>query len=300
MKKIILAIAIFLIPTLASAYVSPGRPTGYVNDFAGVISAAERQMIEEKLTSLYGQSGAQVAVVTVRTTGDDETIETYAVKLFEDWGIGDAERDRGLLLLVAVDDRAVRIEVGYGLEGDVTDIHSANVIRDILTPAFREGQFAAGVSSAVDALSAIILKSPEAAQYAVPPTQRPASGGDRDYFALIFFAVIGLNVLASILGKTKSWWLGGVLGAGVGVVIGLIWGWVPVGLTAVVVLGILGLIFDYIVSKHPPKGGGRGGRDWWVLPLILSGGGRHGGGFGGGFGGFGGGMSGGGGASGRW
>lgn len=296
----IFAIVLGFLPiAIASAYTSPGKPIGFVNDFAGILSVTEKQDIESKLSALESQTGFEVAVVTVSSLGN-ETIESYATRLFEDWGIGDAEKDTGILLLVAPNERAVKIETGYGAEGAVTDIQAGNIIRIDILPAFKEGKYATGIAGAVDALTAIIKNSPEAMEYSTMgpgdeyygESHSKSSGSNFDFGWVIFLFVVVVNVLAKILGKTKSWWLGGVLGAIVGAIIGLIWGFVYVGVVSVVILTILGLIFDFIVSKNPPRSGGHGG--FWP---IFFGGGRGGSS---GFGGFGGGMSGGGGASGRW
>jgi uncharacterized protein len=297
MKKILLILIGLLIPVSVFAYTSPGKPTGFVNDFAGILSVQEKQGIESKLVSLDKNTGFQVVVATVTSLGGD-TIENYAVKLFEEWGIGDKDLDNGVLILVALNDREVRFETGYGAGGAVTDIQAGNIIRTVIAPDFKEGRYGAGISGAVDALSAIIANSPEAAQYSAGN-----SAGQGSYkfnwdmnSTFFLFTIIILNILARILGRTKSWWLGGVIGAVIGVVIGFLLGLMLVGIISTIILTILGLIFDFIVSKKPP-GSGTGTGGFW--PIFL-GGGRGGSGGGGGFGGFGGGMSGGGGASGRW
>jgi uncharacterized protein len=286
-----------MLPLIAVAYVSPGKPTGFVNDFANIIDREIEQAIESKLVSLNNTTSAQISVVTIPSLGGD-TRQNYAVKLFEDWGLGQKGKDNGLLLLIALDEREMQIEVGYGLEGDITDLQSGIIVRDILTPAFREGDYSGGIVKAVDMLSGIIYKSPDALAYIEDHKSNTNSGGSNsedNLFGLFFFGVILLNLFARILGKTKSWWLGGAIGAVIGTIIGLIWGFISIGLISIIILTILGLIFDYIVSKNPPGSGGHGGGLWF----LGSGGGR--GGFGGGgFGGFGGGMSGGGGAGGRW
>jgi uncharacterized protein len=304
LRRFALGIILFSLPLFAHAYTSPGKATGFVNDFANVIPANERTVIETKLQSLQQSSGVQVAVATVLSLGD-ETIESYAVALFQDWGIGQKGKDNGLLILVAPADRQARIEVGYGLEGTVTDLQAGNIVNDVMIPAFKTGDYAGGISGAVDAVSGIIARDPTIiADYSVSPSggsSGQSSGWQTNFFAFFFIGVIILNALARILGRTRSWWLGGVIGAIVGVVIGFIWGFIYIGIGAIIILTVLGLIFDYFVSKHPPKSGGRGGGLW---PLIFFGGNGGRGGFGGsgggGFGGFGGGMSGGGGASGRW
>jgi len=283
----------FLLPASSRAYTSPGKPTGFVNDFAGVLSASDKETIETELQALQKSTSAQVVVATITSLGD-ETIDSYAVDLFQEWGIGQKGKDNGLLVLVAPNDHEARIEVGYGLEGDVTDLQAGNIVRDVMIPAFKNNEYASGIKGGVDAVAGLVVKSPDAVQYDEPVSKGENFGSNLP--VIFFIGVILLNALARILGKTTSWWLGGVIGAVVGVIAGFAWGFIPIGIIAIIVLTILGLIFDYIVSKHPP-GPGRGPGGFW--PIFFLGGGR--GGFGGGgFGGFGGGRSGGGGASGGW
>ena len=290
MKKLL--IILLLVPALVNAYQSPGSPQGFVNDFAGVLSEESRQEIESILVNYQKQSGNEIAVVTVSDIAG-ETIETYAVRLFAEWGIGKKSQDNGVLFLIAPAERELRIEVGYGLEGTVTDLQAGQVVRLVMIPAFKEGKYGHGITGAAKAITDIISKSPEAVVYSGTDTRSPSNPkNDIDFAALFFIVIIILNIMVRFLGKTKSWWLGGVVGGVVGAIIGLIWGFVFAGIGAIVILTILGLIFDYFVSKHPP---GSGGGLW---PIIF-GGGRGGSGSSG-FGGFGGGMSGGGGASGRW
>jgi len=292
LAPVALASLSLLIANVALAYTSPGKATGYVNDFAHVLQTTTVQSLNGQLKSLQDATGDQITVVTVDAIVGD-TIENYANKLFQEWGIGNKEHDNGLLILVSVADREVRIEVGYGLEGTVTDLQSGNIIRKVMIPAFKEGDYDAGVTGAVQAVSDIITGSADAAQYSEPSSESSLESSFNPA-AIFFFVIIIFNILAKILGKTKSWWLGGVLGAIAGGIIGIFTGFVPVGIILIIVLTILGLIFDYFISKHPPGPGGSGG----IWPIFLGGG--RGGSGGGGFGGFGGGMSGGGGASGRW
>jgi uncharacterized protein len=285
MKKGIVALFIFAaVPFFVLGYTSPGKPTGFVNDFAGIISAAEKTELETTLTELEKQTGAEVSVVTIPSLGN-ETVETYAVKLFEEWGIGKKGEDNGLLLLVALEEKKVRIEVGYGLEGYITDVRSSAIIRNVLTPAFKNGNYGEGILSATRMIAEVIKGNTSVLPETEPPQVKV------DWF---FFGIFIPIWLASILSRSKSWWLGGVLGGIAGIVIGFFFGFVFTGIVATILLTILGLAFDFIVSKayhssvnqgiHPP---------WWT--------GGRGGGFGGGsFGGFGGGRSGGGGASGGW
>ena len=277
----------------AHAYSSPGRPSGYVNDFANVIPAADRASLEAKLLAFENSTGDEIAVVTVSSLGGD-TIENYAVQLFQEWGIGKKGKDNGILILVAPNEREARIEVGYGLEGDVTDLQSGNIIRKVMIPAFKENNYAGGISGAADAVMSIITNSPDAERYS--ERSDTSVSLNINWGSLFVAIVLFLNILGAFLGRTKSWWLGGVLGGIAGTIIGLIWGFIYAGAIAIPGLIILGLLFDFIVSKRPP-GSGPGGRGGMMWPIFF-GGGR--GGSSGGFGGFGGGMSGGGGASGRW
>lgn len=290
-SKFIIAITLVLNTTSVFAYTSPGKATGYVNDFAKVITADRKTSIESKLQSLKEKTGVEVAVVTVSSLGD-ETVESYAVKLFEEWGIGNKTKDNGLLILVAPNEREVRIEVGYGLEGDVTDLQSGNVVRKAMIPYFSKGDFPGGIESGVDAISEIILKAPGYESYSESESSSIKSAfSDAPIQVILFVIFIIANLFAKILGKSKSWWLGGVIGFIVGSIIGLVIATILGGIISVIICTLVGLIFDYIVSKHP---NGPGGGGW---PMFFGGGSS---GHGGGFGGFGGGSSGGGGASGRW
>ncbi|MEK7175873.1 MAG: TPM domain-containing protein, partial [Patescibacteria group bacterium] len=185
----------------------------------------------------------------------------------------------GLLLLIAKDDREMRIEVGYGLEPVITDIESAHIIRDVLAPAFQQEKYDEGVTAAIERVMADISSG-------TPQDVAPVRSGF-DWLGNIYIYFFLLIYLTSILSRSKSWWAGGIIGA----VLGFIFS----GFVAVIILAGVGFLFDYLVSKNYQKHIGRGTRPPWFI-----GGGGLGGGRGGGFGGFGGGMSGGGGASGRW
>ncbi len=288
MKKYIpIIFSLVILPIIAFAYTSPGKPQGFVSDYAKVISSTAVSSIENQLQSLKNLTGVEVAVVTIPSL-QNETIETYAEKLFREWGIGTKGKDNGLLILVAPNDRMVKIEVGYGLEGVIPDSIADGIIRKEMLPQFKLGDYSMGISSAVNVIVGIINNTTDKSIYSLDP-KKSGSGVNIEF--VIFFLFIVANILAQYLSKTKSWWLGGLIGAGIGLIISLFIGFLFYGLGAIILLAIVGLIFDYFVSKIGPRGpGGHGG--------IWFGGGGHG--SSGGFGGFGGGMSGGGGASGRW
>lgn len=263
-------------------------PVGHVNDFAQMLRPETVSSLETTLSNFEKQTGNEIAVVTIPSLGNDETIETYAEKLFQEWGIGKAKEDNGLLLLISRDDREMRIEVGYGLEPVVTDIESSRVIETILVPAFKQGKYDEGVVSAANKLVQFI----NVPGSALEDMQNSANELKREMFGrilgqFIYPLILFLIFLTSILARSKSWWLGGVIGG----VVGLIF----FSFLVTIALILLGLLFDYVVSKTYKKSKNNGVQPpWWI------GGGGLGGGRGGGFGGFGGGMSGGGGASGKW
>lgn len=295
MKKGIGALIIFAaIPFFVHAYVSPGKATGFVNDFAEIISTEQKIQLETTLSNFQKQTGNEIAIVTVNSL-DGDVVQVYANKLFNEWGIGDEDKDNGLLILHAPNERQVWIEVGYGLEPYITDAKASSVYRNILSPEFKKGDYFAGYSQAIEAIIATIGGEVDA----IPKEKTNGSGFFTDWFTFIVFIPIWL---VSILGRSKSWWLGGVLGAIVGGIISFIFGFFFVGIIAIPVLVIIGLIFDFIVSKAYSSSVARGvPAPWWA-----GGGHRGSGGFGGSggssgsFGGFGGGSSGGGGGGGGY
>jgi uncharacterized protein len=269
----------------AQAYTKPGNPSGFVNDFANIIDDTQQAQIENQLSAYEKETSNEITIVTIQNLGDD-TIENYAVKLFEDWKIGKANNDNGLLFLIAVDDKQMRIEVGYGLEPYIVDAEAARVINNIVKPEFQNGDYTIGISKGVNAIIEAIGETDYGA------SQKSSVDFPWEIVFWIFFLIVTFFV--RVLSKSKSWWQGGVIGIGAGALIGAFTHFLFTGLGAMIVLGGLGLLLDYYVSKNPPRGpGGRGG----VFPWFI-GGGRGGGS--GGFGGFGGGGSGGGGASGGW
>jgi uncharacterized protein len=280
-------VGIFLLSgSFAMAYTSPGAPAGFVNDYAGVIPEPDQVRLETELAQLAASSSVEIAVVTLGGL-DGDTIENVAVKLFEEWGIGDETSDSGILLLFAMEERAVRIEVGYGLEGALTDAQSSAIIRSTIVPAFREGQYASGIEAAVQEV-----------KKAIGGEKLTVEEGASEFFLTPEFLNIVNTVavpifvfLTFIFSLTRSYWLGGVLGAGLGAGIGFFMSSFGIGAFAAALLGLLGLLIDYLFSGPGGGGGGMGGRTLGGFSRGSSGGS---------FGGFGGGRSGGGGASGGW
>jgi uncharacterized protein len=261
-----LCLALALVPGTGHAQ-EPPELTRPVNDFAGVVDAESARAIDALSRSLQQASGDVVVVATVDTFAPYADIEEYAVTMFENHGrgIGPADRDNGLLIVVAVDDREVRIEVGYELEAFITDGFSGQTIREDLTPAFRGGNYGQGLLAGTARVVGRIAEGRNVTLEGlqdVGPIRRARRRGPGFPGGVIgLFLLFGaINALSGRLGGGRR----GRHRRG--------YGW---------------------YSGVGPFGGGFGGGG-------FRGGGFGGGGFGGGFGGFGGGMSGGGGASGSW
>ncbi|WP_455812270.1 TPM domain-containing protein [Pseudomonas graminis] len=143
-----------------------------VTDEAGVLSATDVQQITTQIVALEKKTGHQLAVLTVDTTGDD-SIEQYATRVFDAWKLGDKQRDDGLLLVMAKTDRTVRIEVGYGLEGDFTDVQAARVINGSIIPHFKQGEMGPGLVAGVQSISRQLGVPVEGDAPAVAPSPAP-------------------------------------------------------------------------------------------------------------------------------
>jgi uncharacterized protein len=254
-----------------------------VTDLTNTLSPAERQALEAKLADWESRTTNQLAIVIVPTTRP-EAIEAYSIRLAEAWRIGQKAKDNGAILLVAKDDKQIRIEVGYGLEGVLTDVTSHRIITETIAPLFSKGQFAAGLQAGVDRIISVVSEGKP-----LPPAQkRPAAathGFDIGTLALILLVAVPAvgAILRGILGNVGGSVAGaGIVGAAAWFFIGSL---LAAGIAAIVAFVIIGF-----------SGFGRGGPGMW-MPGIGGGGGFGGGG--GGFSGGGGGF-GGGGASGGW
>ena len=272
--RTLLLFALALLALPAAAQELPPRPDGPVYDGANMIDAATKAQLDEKLRAYNKETGRAVIVATVPDL-DGETIEGYAVKLYEDWGIGGKETDEGALLLVAKDERKMRIEVGYGSTPTLTDAMSGRIIRDTITPAFKQGDFSGGIAAGVDRMIEAMNMDPATAK-AIEEAEAAARAQDGDEVtgATIGGAFVWLILIfafIAIFGRGKKGRRRRRYGAGSAVGDVLLW-------TAI----------NSALNSGDGDGWGGGG------------GGFGGGGGGGGFGGFGGGMSGGGGASGGW
>lgn len=284
LKKLCHAGLIFLsLASLSAANIQFPKPTGFINDYTGILTAADRQKLTNISQSLQQQTGAELAVAIVKTTTPLDS-KLYAVKLFESWKIGQKGKDNGVLILLATDDRRIEIEVGYGLEGDLPDALVGRILDQYAVPNFKAGNLAEGLIQTAQTVSAIVAKD-EAALPIKKTSDRSTYNNKRSSFISIILVMIGVIILGIILRKPGSiifGTMGAFWGAGVGGLIGAIFG------------ALLGFFFGFWGSYLGSKGGGFGGR---VRGGHRGFGGRAGGG---GFGGFGGGRSGGGGSGRSW
>ena len=164
------------------------NPPRLVNDMAGVLLREEADALEQKLVAYYDSTSTQIAIVTVKTTGNYDVSEV-ALKILRDWGVGSKEKNNGLIILAAIDDRKIRIETGYGLEGSVPDAIANRIIGQIIAPNFKEGHYYQGFDDAVDA-----IEKAAAGEYkAIPKAKRGIGGGGGAIFVLIIIAIIVLS-----------------------------------------------------------------------------------------------------------
>lgn len=341
-------------------------PSGYVNDFVGVLTSQQKTTLEDSLREYEQKTTHEIAVAVVKSLQGGE-IDDFTIRAFEEWRIGKRGKDNGLLFLAVIDDRQMRIEVGYGLEPYLTDGEAGEIIRNVVAPEFKKGNYYQGISDGVEkikshieetssgesslgnfrnwisiydqfiqpfALNAFgvmmitlfllvpflrgilpanlqnsliggILKNKNLALFGLLILLGLALLAD-PFFVLfrivgpyviqfvIFALLVGVVYFASFLGRTSHFWFGGVLGGALGAILGFILGNIIDAVAWFIILGVVGLLLDFILSANYriTKQEGQ------PTSFIRTFGGLYSGK--GGFGGFGGGRSGGGGASGRW
>jgi uncharacterized protein len=263
-----------------AAWASPAAPgavpvppmRALVTDLTGTLTANQQAALEARLREFGERKGSQVAVLVVPTTAP-EAIEAYSLRVVEQWKVGRRKVDDGILLLVAKDDRAVRIEVGYGLEGALPDATAKRILSEVIVPRFRDGDFAGGIDAGVDR----ILLSVDGEPLPPPAAPPPAPDIGRLLPILLLGPLMFGAVMRRLLGRLAG---AGVVAAGVAAL-----AWFLSGLWSIAAVAAVAAFFITAAGRGAgigigPFGGGGGG--------------------GGGFGGGGGGRFGGGGASGRW
>lgn len=288
---LLVLIGLALSPAAAQQEVPVPPLTGHVVDLTGTLDEGSRQELEGRLAAFESARGSQIAVLLVSTTRP-ETIEQYGIRVAEQWKLGRKKIDDGAILLVAKNDRSVRIEVGYGLEGVLSDAVARRIIENDIVPQFRLGNYFGGIRAGTDRMMRVIEGEPLPGPSPRPAQRTARSGGISDVFLVLLVAAVFVgSVLRSIFGRLGGALLTGLTAGGIA--------WWMTGLMVAVLVGVLAFFFTLFTGLF----GGRGGFGTW--PGGWGGGGWGGGGWGGGSsggGGWGGGGGGfgGGGASGRW
>lgn len=301
MRRVLSVSAAFVLSTIFFSALVFGQaqlpqPVGFVNDFAGLLSAEERVSLENLLKNFEKETSNEISVVIANSLQGLDRF-TYSQELFTKWGVGKESKNNGVLFLIGPvegmpfpEHADYFVNVGKGLEGALPDSMTGSILRHEFVPDFKAGRYGQSISKTV---SAII--SATKGEY---KAESDSYGEEGDmgglWNILIPFGFMLISYFTSFLARSKSWWLGGVIGGVGGVAIGFLFLSGLMILLPVVGLGALGFLFDYTVSKNYQERLKSGKpTDFW-----HSGGGFWFGG-GGGFGGFGGGISGGGGAGGR-
>ncbi|CCD93818.1 conserved exported hypothetical protein [Bradyrhizobium sp. ORS 375] len=264
--KALLATLVVCLATLVWADVAVPQLTGRVVDQTGTLSSSDIASLTQKLRDLETRKGSQVAVLIVPTT-QPETIEQFSIRVAEAWKIGRRKIDDGALLVIAKGDRKLRIEVGYGLEGSLTDVTARRIIDEVITPKFRTGDFAGGIDAGVDRIISVINGEP------LPVPQPQAShGDDLDFDSITSFAPVALFG-ALVIGGILRTLLGRLLGSfATGGAMSVI-AWLMVGSVGLAALsGIAGFIIAFIADSFASMSGpGRGRRGGWSSGPSSSG-----------------------------
>lgn len=287
MKRILLLTILFLmpLPLLALALDVP-QLGGRVNDYAGMLSPEAATSLEQKLAAFEQDQTTQIVVLTIPSLQGDD-IDQFTIRVADQWKIGQKGSDNGVLLVLAQAERKVRIEVGLGLQGVFPDITAGRIIRNVMQPHLKAGNFDQGIAAGVDGIIAATK-----GEFKAPPEERKNRTRQNGSSTLLTFLIF-TGVAAVALGSISRY-LGGLAGA-VGLPLAAGMAFSGLGLGILLLLGAVGLVAGFLLSTMARFGhnGGLGGGGFY---------GGGGGGFGGGGGGFSGGGGGfdGGGASGDW
>jgi uncharacterized protein len=251
--------------------------TQRVTDLTSTLTAEQQAGLEARLQAFEQQKGSQIAILIVPTT-QPEDIAQYSIRVVEAWKLGREKQDDGVLILLAKNDRKMRIEVGYGLEGAIPDVTAKRIISDVMAPYFRQGDFYGGLNAAVERIAALIDGE------ALPAPPQQARGGDNDWGDMLPILLFGGLIAGAMLRAVLGSFFGGVATGGlIGAAVWILGG----GLIMALVLAFIAFVVTLAGIGSLGGFGGYGGGGF--------GGGSGGGGFSGGGGGFGGG-----GASGDW
>ncbi len=284
-----LALLLACVPAWAQQVAAVPALTSPVVDTTGTLSAEQKRQLEQQALALQQGKGSQLQVLVVATT-QPETIEQYTQRVFDQWQLGRKGVDDAVILVVAKDDRRVRIQPGYGLEGAIPDAIANRIIQEYLAPKFRAGDFGGGILDATAQLTRLIQGEQLPAPVSDNRGGEGGSGGD--WLFALFAAFIVASIVRGVFGKAPKGLRSLFTGGAAGGVAWLLSSLVPLAGVA----GVFGLVYGLMsvsAGRYARQGGWGGFGGGW-------GGGGFGGGSGGGGWSGGGGMSGGGGASGSW
>jgi uncharacterized protein len=292
LRRLAPAAAVLFFICAALAQIAVPQLTARVTDLAGTLTPQQRAALEERLAAFEARQGSQIAVLIVPTT-QPETIEQFSIRAAEAWKIGRKGVDDGALLVVAMKDRTLRIEVGYGLEGALPDARAKRIIEEYIVPRFKAGDFFGGIDAGVTRIMSVVEGEP-----LPPPRAAPGAavrGGDAPgLYELLFIGFMLVFVVGGVVRAMFGRFFGSSLIGGIAGVAG----WIMLGsLVAGIGVGVVALVLSLMSGAS----GGRRGR-WYpgAWGGGMGGGGMGGWSGGGGSWGGGGGGFGGGGASGRW
>ena len=289
----LLLLGIFGSTGLAQAQLAVPALSAHVVDTTGTLAPAQREQLNARLAAFEKTSGSQVVVLLVPTT-QPEDIASYANRVGNTWKIGRREVGDGLLLIVALQDRKVRIEVAKSLEGAIPDLAAKRIIDSAITPRFKQGDYAGGLDAGVTQIMALI----KGEALPAPEKQQQTALGDFDWGDLAIFMFFAIP----LVGSTAKRLLGSRLGTlATGGLAGVVAAWLTASLLIAAVAGVAAMVFASVLGLPGGRGGGRSGGGGFTTGGWGGGGGSWGGGSsGGGFSSGGGGDFGGGGASGDW
>lgn len=291
LRPILLITAFFFVYVSRSVALDVPPLTGYVNDYGGMLSPQVKSQIESELSAFEKTDSTQVVILTIPSL-EGAVLEEFAIKAGEAWKIGQKGKDNGVIIVVSKGDKKIRVEVGRGLEGKLTDLMAGRIIDLVIKPRFKRGDYDGGLHAGV----AAIIDATRG-EFKAEPSRRQQKRGSSSIVTFLIFAAVAVVVLGSISRPL------GAIGGAVGLPLSVLLSSLSVGVMGLAILGVVGLILGLVLpTLFGGLGGGRGGG-------FFPGGGYYGGGGGfsgssssGGsdFGGGGGGDFGGGGASGDW
>lgn len=258
-RAILLALLLgWIFPALSPALADVAVPplVGRVVDQTGTLSATDADALQQKIRAFEARKGSQIAVLIVPTTAP-ESIEQYSIGVAQVWKIGRRQFDDGVLLVIAKNDHHLRIEVGYGLEGALTDVTSKRIIDEIITPKFRSGDFAGGISAGVDRIMRVIegekLPAPVQVQPASPQGLQPTWLLEH-VNPLNPFVIFAVFVMGAILRGTLGRLMGSVVTGGLVAVLT----WFFIGLISIAIpVGLIVFVIALFVDFSGPAAGGR-------------------------------------------